>query len=316
MKRIHVVAAVIQRDEDVLLARRPDHVHQGGKWEFPGGKVEAGEFVTSALVRELEEELGIVAQSFSPLINIAHDYADKHVLLDVWRVTEFSGEPCGMEGQEVRWVDRSDLNQYEFPAANVPIVTAAQLPQCYVITPDLPLADPAQVDSFLARLEELMCSGFRLFQLRFKQADTTLLQPLMEQVATLRSRYSARVLVNSDMPAALQQYFDGVHLTARALNEREQRPAGVEWVAASCHSPQELERAEQIGVDFVTLSPVRQTASHPGVSALGATCFADWVVSAKMPVYALGGVGVNDLEWASSLGAQGVAGIRDFWAFD
>ena len=83
MKRIHVVAAVIERDGHILIARRHDHVHQGGKWEFPGGKVEPQEPVQTALCRELEEELGIQAKCFEPLITVAHDYVDKQVLLDV-----------------------------------------------------------------------------------------------------------------------------------------------------------------------------------------------------------------------------------------
>ena len=84
MKRIHVVAAVIRSEGKILLSKRLDHVHQGGKWEFPGGKVETDEAVTAALVRELQEELAITPTDFQPLIQIHHDYPDKHIFLDVW----------------------------------------------------------------------------------------------------------------------------------------------------------------------------------------------------------------------------------------
>ena len=119
MKRVHVAAAVIRgADGRVLIARRPDDKHQGGLWEFPGGKVEEGEVVQAALSRELEEELGIRVSAARPLIQVHHDYPDKHVLLDVWEVSAFTGEPHGAEGQPLAWVAPRDLGQYEFPEAN------------------------------------------------------------------------------------------------------------------------------------------------------------------------------------------------------
>nr|GEY60322.1 arginine biosynthesis bifunctional protein ArgJ, chloroplastic [Tanacetum cinerariifolium] len=100
----------------------------GGLWEFPGGKVEAGESVDAALARELHEELGISVTSARPLIKISHDYPDKQVLLDVWEVSSFTGEPHGVEGQPLAWVSQRELAEYDFPAANRPIVAAARLP--------------------------------------------------------------------------------------------------------------------------------------------------------------------------------------------
>lgn len=126
-KRIHVAAGVIvSKSGDILLALRPQTAHQGGLWEFPGGKVEAGEPVADALTRELQEELAITVTDCVPLIEVSHDYPDKSVLLDVWLVTKFDGEPVGNEGQTVRWVAPEQLASYEFPAANVPIVEAVE----------------------------------------------------------------------------------------------------------------------------------------------------------------------------------------------
>ncbi|MCQ1775516.1 8-oxo-dGTP diphosphatase MutT, partial [Neorhizobium galegae] len=136
MKRVHVAAAVIRGvDGRILLARRADTQHQGGLWEFPGGKVEADESVATALSRELQEELGIQVTAARPLIKVQHDYPDKQVLLDVWEVSAFTGEPHGAEGQPLEWVAQRDLPNYEFPAANAPIVAAARLPADYLITP-------------------------------------------------------------------------------------------------------------------------------------------------------------------------------------
>jgi mutator protein MutT len=130
VKRIHVAAAVIRDDAGkILIARRADTQHQGGLWEFPGGKVEADESVETALARELHEELGIVVDAARPLIKVRHDYPDKQVLLDVWEVSAFTGQPHGAEGQPLAWVTPRDLANYEFPAANQPIVAAARLPK-------------------------------------------------------------------------------------------------------------------------------------------------------------------------------------------
>jgi 8-oxo-dGTP diphosphatase len=128
-KRIHVVAAVIYRagrSHQILISRRPDHLHQGGLWEFPGGKVESDELPEQALRRELEEELGIQVTQAQPFLQVSHDYSDKQVLLDIWQVNDFNGQPRGMEGQDCRWVDVAALvgpdSEYRFPAANQAIL--------------------------------------------------------------------------------------------------------------------------------------------------------------------------------------------------
>ena len=131
MKRIQVVAAVIFRfdktlaqseNNHILIARRADHLHQGGLWEFPGGKVEKGETHHQSLVRELQEEINITITSASPMMQISHDYIDKSVTLDIWKVIEFEGNPEGAEGQEIRWVSMDELRDYDVPAANQPIL--------------------------------------------------------------------------------------------------------------------------------------------------------------------------------------------------
>ncbi|WP_455217074.1 NUDIX domain-containing protein, partial [Kaarinaea lacus] len=120
---VHVAAAAIFDEQgQVLIARRPDHVHQGGLWEFPGGKVENDEVVFDALKRELHEELGIDIVKARPLIQVVHDYVDKSVLLDVYRVDCFEGKAHGREGQPLEWVEPARLNQFSFPEANLPII--------------------------------------------------------------------------------------------------------------------------------------------------------------------------------------------------
>ena len=162
MKRIHVAAAVIRGEGGkVLIARRADTQHQGGLWEFPGGKVEAGESVEAALNRELQEELGITVSAARPLIKVQHDYPDKQVLLDVWEVSQFTGEPHGAEGQPLAWASARDLASYEFPAANQPIVAAARLPDQYLITPD-----ELETPELLRGLQKAIAGGIKLVSLR------------------------------------------------------------------------------------------------------------------------------------------------------
>lgn len=126
-KTVHVMVGVIWgQDQQILLAKRPEHLHQGGLWEFPGGKLEAGEEALTGLSRELQEELAIDVLEASPLMEVKHDYGDKQVFLDIWQVTQFKGDAVGAEGQLLRWVPLSELNQYEFPAANVAIIERLQ----------------------------------------------------------------------------------------------------------------------------------------------------------------------------------------------
>ncbi|MFT5691874.1 MAG: 8-oxo-dGTP diphosphatase [Oceanicoccus sp.] len=125
--RIHVAVGVIVNEaKKILIALRPKQSHQGGLWEFPGGKVEDGETVEVALSRELNEELGLIVSSSRPLLTIHHEYTDKCVVLDVCWVEKFVGVANGREGQPIRWVNAEELSEYRFPAANHDIVIAIQ----------------------------------------------------------------------------------------------------------------------------------------------------------------------------------------------
>ena len=120
------VGVITNAAGEVLVARRHDHLHQGGLWEFPGGKVAAGESVQDALARELHEELDIRVEHAAPLLAIEHDYPDRSVRLEVWHVLAFSGTAHGREGQPLRWLPVPALDPGEFPAANAPIIASVQ----------------------------------------------------------------------------------------------------------------------------------------------------------------------------------------------
>ncbi len=125
-ERLHIALGVIfnPAKDKVLIARRPEHVHQGGLWEFPGGKLAHAENAEDALKRELSEELGLLLRQAKPLICFEHDYPALKVRLDVWTVEEWQGEPHAKEGQKIEWVTTFQLKEREFPAANRRILSA------------------------------------------------------------------------------------------------------------------------------------------------------------------------------------------------
>jgi len=309
-ERIHVaVAAVFDDRQRVLICRRPAHAHQGGLWEFPGGKLEPGETIDSALRRELREEVGINVISTRPLIRVHHDYPDRNVLLDVWRVERFSGRAAGHEGQPVRWVLPGELGRYRFPAANRPIIKAVCLPDRYLITPE-----PEDVDIFLEYLDAAICRGVTLVQLRVKERAMPVYRDLVRQVLGICHARNARLLLNEEPSLALELGADGVHLTSARLLALLRRPLDPgHLVGASCHDWHELRHACTMDLDFAVVSPVRETASHPGAKALGFTGLRELTEQADLPVYALGGMAETDLYSVFEHGAQGIAAIRGLW---
>lgn len=306
MQPIHVaVAVIVNEHNEVLIARRADHLHQGGLWEFPGGKVERNETVRAALDRELHEELGITAAQAHPLIRVHHAYSDKTVLLDVWRVTGIHGTPHGRERQPVRWVAPSDLRSYAFPEANQPIITAALLPSLYVITDEAPSPQ---------RVAHAVTVGARLLQLRAKLLDDDQYRVLAREIIEVCRAQGALLLLNAAPRVAAELDADGVHLSSTRLLALRERPLPkTKWVAASVHNLNELEHAQQIGVDFVVAGPVLPTSSHPGAAVLGWDGLRELTEAARIPVYALGGMQAQHVQAAWQHGAQGVAAISAIW---
>ena len=310
---LHVAVGVI-RDGDghVLVARRGANQHQGGLWEFPGGKVEPGEEVTAALARELDEELGIRPLATRPLMTVPWRYADRAVVLDTHLVARFAGSPAGREAQSLRWVAENELAALDFPAANRPILAALRLPETYLITPEPPASADGE-RAFLAQLERRLAAGVRLVQLRAREADAAAWHRLGSRAASLAAAHGAALLLNGDVELA-RTLGVGVHLRASQLLELRQRPLPAnQWVAASCHNHHELQQAAALGLDFAVIGPVCPTASHPGQAPLGENAFASMAAASQLPVYGLGGLGPEDVARLRAAGGQGVAAIRGLW---
>ncbi len=309
VKRVEVAAAVLENARgEFLLAQRPAGKVYAGYWEFPGGKVEAGESAADALKRELHEELGLDVETAYPWITRDYDYAHAAVRLRFFRVVKWRGEPHGREQQQFTWQVIDKINVAPLLPANGPILRALALPHVYAIS----CATAIGHDAFLIKLERALSAGLRLIQVREKAMAARDLVAFSREVLALARRFDARVLVNATPELAAECGADGVQLTAGALMSCVSRPA-LAWCGASCHNAGELKRAQELGVDFVVLGPVAATPSHPGALTLGWTQFAGLLREYPLPVYALGGMQSTDMEQAWQCGAHGIAMLRGAW---
>ncbi len=309
VKVVQVAAAVLQRpDGSFLLAQRPVDKIWAGYWEFPGGKVEPGETAHDALVRELCEELGIEVATAYRWLTLVFTYPHATVQLNFFRVTEWRGELHPHEGQQFSWQATNEVLVEPILPANAPILRALELPALYAISN----AAEMGVEAFLASLVAKLQDGLRLIQLREKNLPRDEMRELAKHVVRLAHASGAKVLLNGDVDLANEVGADGVQLTGAQLAELRERPK-VNWCAASCHDEQEIRRAEELGCDFVLLSPVLPTKSHPGAPHLGWEKFAEMAAGSSIPVYALGGLTHSDMQMAWQQGAHGIALLRQAW---
>jgi 8-oxo-dGTP diphosphatase len=308
---VDVAAAVIERpDGSFLLAQRPRGKVYEGYWEFPGGKVEPGEPNTLALDRELREELGIDVELAYPWITRVHTYAHATVRLHFYRVVRWRGEPRPRERQVLSWQRCSELAVAPMLPANAPVLKALSLPTSLGIT----RAWESGVEAALTDLRRALERGLRLVQVREKNMDPSVRQTFAAQVMREVRAVDGIVLVNSDAQLAAM-LGAGLHLRSRELMAAKSRPA-VEWCGASCHDAFELEKARELGLDFVVLGPVKFTPSHAGMQEMGWKNFAELIREYSLPVFALGGMRSVDLDDARSRGAHGIAMVRGAWEPD
>jgi 8-oxo-dGTP diphosphatase len=312
---LQVAVAVIVNDQrEVLLALRDQQAHQGGLWEFPGGKIEADETVMQALAREVREELGIEISRSVPFKSIQYAYPDKQVMLHFFLVDAFHGAPAGAEGQPLKWLAIDSLKPSLFPAANRSIIRALQLPQTYMISGRF-----ISSEDFLARLYNSLNRGVRLLQMRCPELDARTFTALAQQATQLCAQFDARLLLNTT-PAIYHQIREqgykpaGLHLNGRLLNELKQRPLPAdEILSVSCHNLQDIAQASRLAADCLLYSPIKATHSHPEAKPLGWQAFADAVAASDICSYALGGMQLEDIDQARSCGGQGIAAISCLW---
>jgi 8-oxo-dGTP diphosphatase len=326
---LHVAIGVICRgyysSKNVLISQRAANVHLGGLWEFPGGKIEQGESIIQALHREIKEELGISITKAEPLISIPCQYPEINVLLEVWTVSEFKGRASAKEKQPIKWISQAHLGQINFPDINTNIINAINLPDSYVITKDIDLSFNNNSEAFIQQFKTQCQRGHNLFQLRFKETDFNhfSLADMIQQLFNIAHAYHVKLQVNSFHLETLEgskieSQNLGVHLSSSDLDAYDKDKLTVlkrtykSVISASCHCQQDIIKANQLNLDFIVLSPINKTESHPQAEAIGWEKFKQLTQYAQMPVYALGGMGLMDIEQAKYMGAQGIAGINCF----
>jgi len=322
---LHVAVGVIRNSNDeILIAKRSSNQHQGGKWEFPGGKVEAGENVSSALARELQEELGITIRDDYPLCQIHHHYPDRHVFLDVREVTAFSGKPEGLEGQPLKWQAPETMNPALFPAANQKIVSAVRLPRHIAIINDstsakqnwsalhasltalppmswlrLRVMSDSDLTQYTARTKSLLTDPDRSKPL-LVDLDNDL--KIVEEMESLREEVQALQLPGWG-------YYANRHTLASLPDQRDSLLEN-KIIGASCHDDDEYQQAVEKQLDFVIASPVLNSASHPENRGMGWAAFSGLAQQGLLPCFAMGGLNQNDFDQARRSGAYGIAGIN------
>ena len=316
-KLTRVSAAVILRhieNEDgaeYLLAQRPPGKAYAGYWEFPGGKVEAGESFAQALVRELQEELGITVTAMTPWITRHFVYPHARVEIRFFRVTAWTGDLHPHEHTDTAWLETcgmaggKDLEQMPVSPvlpANTPILRALALPSVYAVTN----AGAVGIDAELARIAR---ARPMLVQVREKTLSDSDRRDFARKVIDIVHGYGGHVLLNGCADEALAVGADGVQLTSAALMACEQRP-DLPLAFASCHTPTELLKASRLGLDAVVLGSVNSTPTHPDQTPLGWENFARMIEGCALPVYAIGGMTAADVTEAQALGAQGIAMLR------
>jgi 8-oxo-dGTP diphosphatase len=307
--RVEVAAAVVIRDDgEFLLAQRPAGKVYAGYWEFPGGKVEPGESAVEALARELQEELGIHVERAYPWITRDYDYEHAAVRLRFFQVRSWRGEPHGRENQRFSWQAVCRQTVTPLLPANGPVLRALKLPTVYGISDVANLGEA----EFMRRLERALQNGMRLLQLREPQLTGDNLLKIASRVVRLVHDYRARVVINGNFEVAGLSGADGVHLPSAQLMRTQARPA-FDLVGASCHDAEELTQAVVIGADYAVLGPVLPTPSHPGRRGIGWKRLATLLENYPLPVYALGGLRVSDLDAAWQAGAHGVSLLRRAW---
>ena len=315
------VAVFIKPDGTFLLSSRPEGKPYPGYWEFPGGKIEAGESVRDALVRELIEELNVTITRATPWFSFMMHYTHATVRLHCWRVHAWHGEMCGMEGQTFEWVRLNQMTVSPTLPGCVPIFKALALPHVYTISNAIEMG----VEAYLQQLRVSWSKnaligtpvlGFeneivpQMLQVREKalsrEAYTKFAKAVISLARECEYSHDVKVLINSDILLAHEVGAAGVHLTSVQLSTLKERPPFA-LVGASAHTPCEIERAAELKCDFVVVGPVKTTLTHPDQAPIGWAQFAAFAEAAPLPCYALGGMMLSDLDTAIIHGAQGIA---------
>ncbi|GAA5006072.1 thiamine phosphate synthase [Acinetobacter puyangensis] len=297
-KVVHVAIGLIVHQGKILVAWRDEQLHQGGCYEFPGGKVEPFEDSRQAVLREIKEEVNIDVNVIKLFHSLQFEYPDRHVKLDFYlcRLID-SAQPAFLRWQ---WVDLDQLSQLTFPAANDVIVKRLNWARLLAVSPE-------NIGAYQPKNNIELC---------YLRTSTLPDIKLINQIQAYlpHSKLIVRLEDYLVLDQAVREQVFAIHLNGCQLTQC-QNLASYENinVIAACHSAADIDKANQLGCDAVLLSPVLATPSHPEQQGMGWQQFHHLATQAEMPVYALGGMRIEDLPIAQQHAAYGIAGISDFW---
>lgn len=316
---IDIAIGVLKRDSQYCLSQRKKSQSFADKWEFPGGKVEVEETTEAALIREFSEELGITTSGWQPLITIPWHYENVSVRLHVYTSDQFLGEPYGKEGQAVKWFYLNELLKLDFPEANQGILTALQLNDLYLLTSKKhTLAENIHAIRLTMQKQMISCQLY-LDESLLKETNKTELMSVQALLDEAREKGCQVLLSGSTKCLKKLKGFAGIHLSSDDLeilrnnkvDKQNHKKILLEnsggLLAVSVHNQVDLDLAISLSADFVLLSPIKPSAAHPEIASLGWETFSEMVSHVPIPVYALGGMTLNDLNTAKHHGAMGIA---------
>ncbi|WPE17933.1 Nudix family hydrolase [Candidatus Thioglobus autotrophicus] len=307
MKTIKAVVGVLQNSaNEILIAKRQAHQFMSGFWELPGGKIEPNESEQQAIIRELKEELGIIVTDLSIHQTMVYQYTDRIVELSIYTINQYQNTPEGIEGQEIVWTNIKDLSQYKLLPTMTAFINSITLPNKYWITP----SSNHQSEAWTRKFDEKLKQGISLIQLRGKvDINSNFIAELYNKCA----QNNVKLLLNIPNKTFNESYCDGWHLTTSEMLKIHNRPcANDKILGVSTHDLTEALKAQEIGADFVVISPVQATQTHPDTTPIGWGAAGEVVKKLNIPVYFLGGMTINDLNKTLKLGAQGIAGVSAF----
>jgi len=297
-----VVGVVHNNSKEIFISRRKKNQFMSGYWELPGGKVENNEDLSSALKRELFEEIGIKIEKFSLIQTIQQQYPKRIIDLSIYVIDKYSGTPVGKEGQDFSWCSIEKFKEYKLLPTMWKIIKRLSLPKSYWITPD-----NHNSNTVFEECNQRLSEGIKIIQLRSKsQLD----KAYIDKFNKLCQLNQAKLVLN--MPHIdFDEPCDGWHLTSIELMTTSTREFPDDKLfGASAHSLIEAKHAEKISVDYISLSPINETPSHPQTQILGWEKASEIIIQCKVPIYLLGGMDKDSMDKALSIGAQGIAGIR------
>lgn len=296
-----------------LLGSRPVGKPYAGYWEFPGGKLEHGESAHAALVRELNEEMGIQVKAATPWLTQRFDYPHAQVELRFFKVTAWDGILHGREGQQLAWQSIGQMTVSPILPANGPILRSLALPTQISISNVAELG----VDAFLTQLKTKWANEAAWVLIREPQLSSSEYAHLVKTAQQIARPHGGKIIVHRDIELARQLGIDSIHLTSAQLATIADRPQDMDWVSASTHCLADLQKVDRLGLDFAFLGHVNPSQSHPKEAPLGwngfaALCQYGW----RFPIFAIGGQTSNTLNIAQQYGGHGIAVLRAAWVKD